>query len=158
MEITLRVNGENHGVDVDPQKPLLWVLREEIGLTGTKYGCGIGLCGACTVLLDGSARASCTLAVGDVGLREITTIEGLDSREGKALKEAWISEKVSQCGYCQPGQLLKATELLVANPQPADGDISTVMTGLCRCGTYQRMRSAIKTASVNLSQTKESRS
>ncbi|MCP4717646.1 MAG: 2Fe-2S iron-sulfur cluster binding domain-containing protein, partial [Deltaproteobacteria bacterium] len=100
MEITLRVNGENHSVDVDPQKPLLWVLREEIGLTGTKYGCGIGLCGACTVLLDGSARASCTFAVGDVGPREITTIEGLDSREGKALKEAWISEKVSQCGYC----------------------------------------------------------
>lgn len=115
-------------VDVDSKKPLLWVLREELDLSGSKYSCGIGVCGACTVVLDGVAYSSCTLPVEAVGNREISTIEGVDNRVGKALKEAWIEEKVSQCGYCQPGQIIKAASLLSLNPAPTDEEIDEYMT------------------------------
>jgi isoquinoline 1-oxidoreductase alpha subunit len=144
------VNRKFYTVDVDRQKPLLWVLREDIGLTGTKYGCGIGLCGSCTVLLDGSATPSCTVEIASVGSSRVITIEGLNNRVGKAVKAAWIEEKVSQCGYCQPGQIMKATCLLSINSDPSDEDIDKNMTNLCRCGTYQRIRSAIKTAAVTI--------
>ncbi len=149
MEFTIRVNGELYTVDVDPEKPLLWVLREDVedmGLSGTKYSCGIGICGACTVLLDGSATPSCTVEISSVGEREVTTIEGLNDALGRAIKDAWIAEEVSQCGYCQPGQIMKAYDLLSNNPEPSDADIDESMTVICRCGTYQRIRAAIKTA------------
>ena len=151
MQYSLKVNGAVYAVDVDSQKPLLWVLREDLNLCGSKYSCGIGLCGACTVLLDGVAFSSCTVAVESVQDREVTTIEGLDSDLGKALKEAWIEEKVSQCGYCQPGQILKAASLLSQNPDPSDEDINEHMTSICRCGTYQRIRAAIKRAALSMS-------
>jgi len=143
MTKMLKVNGRLHRIDVDPKKPLLWVLREDIGLNGTKYSCGIGMCGCCTVLVDGSAIHSCMVTVGDIGDSEIITIEGLNSDVGKAVKEAWIAEQVPQCGYCQPAQIIKATYLLSQNPDPSDVDIDTTMTSLCRCGTYQRIRTAI---------------
>ena len=150
MQYSLNVNGRMYTVDVDPQKPLLWVLREDIDLCGSKYSCGIGICGACTVLLDGEAYSSCTVDVGSVGSREVTTIEGLDSAIGIAVKEAWIEEKVSQCGYCQPGQIMKAASLLSRNPHPSDEDIDEHMTNICRCGTYQRIRAAIKRAALSI--------
>ena len=150
MQYNLRVNGRLYTVDVDSQKPLLWVLREELDLNGSKYSCGIGICGACTVLLDGVAYSSCSLTVDSVGNREITTIEGLDNGIGTSLKEAWIEEKVSQCGYCQPGQILKAASLLSLNPNPTDGEIDEYMTNICRCGTYQRIRAAIKRAALSI--------
>ena len=154
MKFRIKVNGKFHNVDVDSQKPLLWVLREDIGLTGTKYSCGIGLCGSCTVLLDGIAQSSCTLEIESVGNREVTTIEGLNNDVGKAVKDAWIEEKVSQCGYCQPGQIIKATYLLSNNSDPSNDDIDESMTNLCRCGTYQRIRSAIKLAAATINQGK----
>jgi aerobic-type carbon monoxide dehydrogenase small subunit (CoxS/CutS family) len=150
MISTIKVNGKSYSVEVDPQKPLLWVLREDIGLAGTKYGCGIGLCGACTVLVDGTATRSCTVEAESVGNSEIITIEGLNDEAGKAVKEAWIEEKVSQCGYCQPGQIMTAAYLLSTNPDPSDDDIDEHMTNLCRCGTYQRIRSAIKRAAATI--------
>ena len=152
MQFSIQVNSKFYTVDVDPQKPLLWVLREDIGLTGTKYGCGIGICGSCTVLLDGSATPSCTVAIESVGTKRVTTIEGLNNKIGSAVKEAWIEEKVSQCGYCQPGQIMKATYLLSHNADPTDDDIDESMTNLCRCGTYQRIRSAIKRAAATINQ------
>ena len=148
MQTMIKVNGRLHRLDADPQKPLLWVLREEIGLTGTKYSCGIGICGCCTVLVDGSAIHSCMVTVGEVGNSEIITIEGLNSDVGKAVKEAWIAEQVPQCGYCQPGQIMKATYLLTHNPDPSDADIDKTMTTLCRCGTYPRIRAGIKRAAA----------
>ena len=154
MKFRIKVNGKFHNVDVDSQKPLLWVLREDIDITGTKYSCGIGLCGGCTVLLDGVAQSSCTLEIESVGKREVTTIEGLNNKVGKAVKDAWIEEKVSQCGYCQPGQIIKATYLLSNNTDPSDDDIDDSMTNLCRCGTYQRIRSAIKLAAATINQGK----
>ena len=152
MQFRIKVNGKFYNVDVDPQKILLWVLREDIGLTGTKYGCGIGVCGSCTVLLDGSATPSCMVEIESVGTKKVTTIEGLNNKVGKAVKEAWIEEKVSQCGYCQPGQIMKATYLLSNNSEPTDDDIDEHMTNLCRCGTYQRIRSAIKLAAATINQ------
>lgn len=152
MEFTVKVNGNFYTVDVDPQKPLLWVLREDIGLCGTKYGCGIGICGSCTVLLDGIATPSCTVKAESVGDRGVTTIEGLDDDLGNAIKDAWIAEKVSQCGYCQPGQIMKAYYLLSNNPDPSDADIDENITTLCRCGTYQRIRSGIKRAADTIKQ------
>jgi len=154
MKFRIKVNGKFHNVDVDPQKPFLWVLRENIGLTGTKYGCGIGICGSCTVLLDGVATPSCTIEIESVGTKKVTTIEGLNNDVGKAVKDAWIEEKVSQCGYCQPGQIIKATYLLSNNTDPSDDDIDDSMTNLCRCGTYQRIRSAIKLAAATINQGK----
>ncbi len=145
--ITLRVNGQEATVDVSPDMPLLWVLRDTLGLTGTKFGCGIGACGACTVLLDGKATRSCTLRVSQVGDREITTIEGLSPNGDHPLQQAWLDENVSQCGYCQPGQIMTAAALLADTPHPTDEEIDAAMSGnLCRCGTYQRIRRAIHRA------------
>lgn len=143
---TLLVNNTPRTVEANADTPLLWVLRDHLDLTGTKFGCGEGLCGACTVLLDGSATRSCTLTVAEVGGQAITTIEGL-AADGHPLIDAWLAEDVSQCGYCQPGQLLTAAELLARKPQPSDDDITAAMDGnLCRCGTYQRIRQAIHRA------------
>jgi isoquinoline 1-oxidoreductase alpha subunit len=145
--ITLRVNGQEQTVDVNPDTPLLWVLRDALGLTGTKYGCGIGECGACTVHLDGEAVRSCTLPVGQVGGRAITTIEGLSADGDHPLQQAWLAENVPQCGYCQPGQIMAAAALLAKTPNPSDDDIDAAMSrNLCRCGTYQRIRRAIHRA------------
>ncbi len=152
MLFRIKVNRRFYTVDVDPQKPLLWVLREDLGLTGTKYGCGVGICGSCDVLLDGIVTTSCTVEIESVGSKEVITIEGLNNKVEKAVKEAWIEEKVSQCGYCQPGQIMKATYLLSNNADPSDEDIDEHMTNLCRCGTYLRIRSAIKSAAVTINQ------
>ena len=142
--IPIIVNGEEHTVDIDPDTPLLWVLRDTLGLTGTKYSCGIGMCGACTVHLDGEATRSCTMPVSEVAGRNVTTIEGLSPDGSHPLQHAWIAEGVSQCGYCQPGQIMTAAALLAKNPNPSDNDIDAAMSGnLCRCGTYQRIRRAI---------------
>ena len=145
---TLLVNGRKRTVDVAPDTPLLWVLRDQLDLTGTKYGCGAGLCGACTVHVEGSPVRSCSLPVSAVGARRITTIEGLSPRDGvlHAVQKAWIAEDVPQCGYCQSGQLMAAAALLAKNRDPSDADIDAAMTNICRCGTYQRIRTAIKRA------------
>jgi len=144
--ITLKVNGEAHSVDVDPQTPLLWVLRDTIGLTGTKYGCGIAACGACTVHLDGQPTRSCSVAVGDVGNSAITTIEAVDGKAAKAVQTAWQNFDVVQCGYCQSGQIMAAAALLAGNAKPTDADIDAAMTNICRCATYQRIRAAVHEA------------
>ena len=149
----LTVNGQSHNVDVDPNTPLLWVLREQVGLTGTKYGCGIAQCGACTVHVDGVAMRSCSLPVGTVEGKQITTIEGL-AQNGTLHKvqKAWIEHDVPQCGYCQAGQIMAAAALLAANPRPSDADIDAAMSGnLCRCGTYIRIRKAIHAAARQVS-------
>lgn len=143
-EITLTVNGQEHILTVHPDIPLLWVLRDQLGLTGTKFGCGVGRCGAYTVHVDGEARLSCVTKADSVTGSEITTIEGLDSPVGQALQQAWIDLNVPQCGYCQPGQIMAAAALLDRNPTPTDEDIDDAMQdNLCRCGTYQRIRAAI---------------
>jgi isoquinoline 1-oxidoreductase alpha subunit len=149
----LRINGTSHTVDVDPETPLLWVLRDVIGLTGTKYGCGIAQCGACTVHVDGYAMRSCQLAVGDIE-GEITTIEGLGNPAAlHAVQEAWIENQVAQCGYCQSGQIMQAASLLSENPNPTDQDINDAMYGnLCRCGTYPRIRKAVQDAAKKLAE------
>ena len=142
--ITLTVNGEEHTVDVSPDTPLLWVLRDTLGLTGSKYSCGMGLCGTCTVHVDGEAIRSCVTPVSEVASKEITTIEGLSPDGSHPVQQAWIAENVTQCGYCQPGQIMAAAALLAKNPNPTDADIDAAMSGnLCRCGTYQRIRRAI---------------
>jgi len=151
MSTTFWVNGERQTVDIDPAKPLLWVLREQLALTGTKFGCGIAQCGACTVHIDGVAMRSCVTPVSDVDGRRVTTIEGLSSESGELhpLQQAWIDHQVPQCGYCQSGQLMSATALLADNPNPSDADIDTAMSGnICRCGMYGRIREAIKAAGV----------
>lgn len=141
---TLEVNGAARTVDADPATPLLWVLRDDLGLTGTKYGCGEGLCGACTVLLDGEAARACATTIAEAAGRRVTTIEGL-AAAGHPLVAAWIAEDVPQCGYCQPGQLLQAAALLARMPAPTDDEIAAAMSGnLCRCGTYLRIRRAIR--------------
>ena len=144
----LNVNGKVRDVQAEPDTPLLWVIREQIGLTGTKFGCGIAQCGACTVHLDGSAVRSCQLPVGAVGGRAITTIEGVGKTPaGAKIQKAWLDLEVIQCGYCQPGQIMSASALLAANPQPDDAAIDAAMAGnLCRCGTYVRIREGIKHA------------
>ncbi len=145
---TLTVNGTEQTVDVDENTPLLWVLRNDLGLTGTKFGCGLSQCGACTVHLDGAATRSCVTPISDVGDQEITTIEGLADESGPhPLQEAWIEAQAPQCGYCQSGQIMTAAALLEGNPDPTDDDITEAMQGnLCRCGTYNRIRQAIKLA------------
>jgi isoquinoline 1-oxidoreductase subunit alpha len=148
--ITLKVNGEAHNVDVDPQTPLLWVLRDTIGLTGTKYGCGIAACGACTVHLDGQPTRSCSVAVGDVGNSAITTIEAIQGKAATAVQTAWQKLDVVQCGYCQSGQIMAATALLTGNAKPTDADIDAAMTNICRCATYQRIRAAIHEAARSM--------
>jgi isoquinoline 1-oxidoreductase alpha subunit len=146
--ITLKINGEQHSLDVEAEMPLLWAIRNEIGLTGTKYGCGIAQCGACTVLMDGKPVRSCSLPVSGAQGRDITTIEGL-SQGGtlNKVQQAWIAEDVPQCGYCQSGQIMSATALLNHTPNPDDSDIDAAMAGnICRCGTYVRIRRAIRRA------------
>jgi isoquinoline 1-oxidoreductase alpha subunit len=144
----LTINGVSHTVDVPAEMPLLWVLRDVLGMTGTKFGCGIAQCGVCTVHLDGVALRSCQLPVGDVGARKITTIEGVGAiPAGAKIQKAWLELEVIQCGYCQPGQIMSAAALLAANPQPDDAAIDAAMAGnLCRCGTYVRIREGIKHA------------
>ncbi len=144
---TLRVNRETREVGVPRTRPLLWALRENVGLTGTKFGCGIGQCGACTVLVDGRPMRSCQLTVGDAEGAEITTIEGLSADGSHAVQRAWVEEQVPQCGYCQSGQILSAVALLAGNARPTDDDIDTAMSGnICRCGTYGAIRRAIHRA------------
>ncbi|MEE8344456.1 MAG: (2Fe-2S)-binding protein [Woeseiaceae bacterium] len=153
--ITLTINGERHDIDVDPTTPLLWVIREETGLTGTKFGCGIAQCGACTVHLNGSPIRSCMTPVAAVANQEITTIEGIGSNESglHAVQQAWIDEQVPQCGYCQSGQIMSAVALLEQNGSPNDEDIDRAMSGnVCRCGTYPRIRRGIKRAAAMLAE------
>ena len=145
--VSLTVNGKRHDVDVAADMPLLWVIRETIGLTGTKFGCGLSQCGACTVHLDGQPIRSCVTPVSSVGGKNVTTIEGLSPTTSHALQLAWIAEQVPQCGYCQSGQLMSAAALLARKPNPTDADIDAAMSGnICRCGTYQRIRRAIHRA------------
>jgi isoquinoline 1-oxidoreductase subunit alpha len=144
---TLNVNGRRHEVEVEPDTPLLWVLRDTIGLTGTKYGCGIAACGACTVHVDGAATRSCQVAVQDAVGSAITTIEGLSADgRGHPVQRAWLELDVPQCGYCQSGQIMAAAALLAETPSPSDADIAAAMTNLCRCGAYQRIRAGVKRA------------
>jgi isoquinoline 1-oxidoreductase subunit alpha len=145
--IQLLINNSPHEVEVAPDTPLLWVLRDKLNMTGTKYGCGMGLCGACTVHLDGEAVRSCQTAISAVGSKKITTIEGLSADNSHPLQKAWIAEQVPQCGYCQPGQIMSAAALLAKSPKPSDQQIDSAMGGnLCRCGMYQRIRRAIHRA------------
>lgn len=151
--IELTVNGKMRRVDVVPDMPLLWVLRDELGITGPKYGCGIAQCGACTVHIDGQAVRSCQMRIGNLGKRRVTTIEGLGAKSLHAVQRAWIEHQVPQCGYCQTGQIMQAAALLSANPKPSDDDINAAMSGnLCRCGTYERIRTAIHAAATKLSE------
>ncbi len=150
-KLTLTVNGKAHEVDVDPEMPLLWLLREELNMTGTKFGCGIAQCGACTVHIDGVATRSCQTTVEDAVDSEIVTIEGISGAEAKAIQDAWIKHDVPQCGYCQSGQVMSAVALLRETPAPTDEDIDSEMSGnICRCATYVRIRQAIKTAADTL--------
>lgn len=146
-KIAITINRREFSAEADPNTPLLWVLRDTFGLTGTKYGCGMGVCGACTIHLDGKAARACQTPVSAVGRRSVTTIEGLSSDRSHPVQRAWIAEQVPQCGYCQSGQVMAAAALLTANPHPTDGDIDREMAGnICRCGTYQRIRRAIQRA------------
>ena len=141
--VTLTVNGKQQTVDVAADTPLLWVLRDNLGFTGTKFGCGIGECGACTVHIDGVATRSCQLPVSAVGTKKVTTIEGLSADRSHAVQKAWIADDVPQCGYCQSGQIMAVASLLATNAKPTDADIDAAITNICRCGTYQRIRGAI---------------
>jgi isoquinoline 1-oxidoreductase alpha subunit len=142
--LELNVNGRAHRIDVEPEMPLLWALRDHLNLPGTKYGCGVSACGACTVHVDGQAVRSCTLPVADVVGKKIVTIEGLSQTGLHGIQQAWIDHEVPQCGYCQPGMMMSAAALLAANPKPSDAQIDAAMTNLCRCGTYARVRKAIQ--------------
>ena len=148
MAFTIKVNGTAHSVDVDADTPLLWVLRDVLGMCGTKFGCGIALCGACTVHVDGVPMRSCVTPIGSIGDKSITTIEAVGKTpQGKALQQAWLDLEVVQCGYCQSGQIMSAAALLTNKPKPSDADIDAAMSGnICRCGTYQRIRAAIHRA------------
>jgi isoquinoline 1-oxidoreductase alpha subunit len=149
--ITLSINGKVHSVDVEEDTPQLWVLRDTIGLTGTKYGCGIAQCGACTVHIDGTATRSCQVPVGSLAGRKITTVESL-MQNGRLhpVQQAWIDHDVPQCGYCQSGMMMAAVALLAENPKPTDADIDAALTNICRCGSYQRVRAAVHTAANRL--------
>jgi isoquinoline 1-oxidoreductase subunit alpha len=150
MDFNLRVNGSAHRVEIDGDTPLLWVLRDVLGMTGTKFGCGVALCGACTVIIDGTPRRSCITPISGVGNAAVTTIEGIGATSrGRALQRAWLDLTVVQCGYCQSGQLMSAAALLMAAPKPSDSEIDSAMSGnVCRCGTYQRIRAAIHRAAT----------
>ena len=148
---SLQINGQTRAVDVSPDTPLLWVIRDAVGLTGTKFGCGIAQCGACTVFIDGQPTRSCSYPVSDVGDSKVTTIEGLQGREAVAVQKAWVARDVPQCGYCQSGQVMSAVALLQDNKKPSDDDIDTAMSGnICRCATYVRIRAAIHDAARSL--------
>jgi isoquinoline 1-oxidoreductase alpha subunit len=155
MAITLDINGTTHGIDADGDTPLLWVLRDILGMTGTKFGCGIAQCGACTVHQDGQAIRSCITSIDSIGDSKITTIEAIgNTTAGAKIQNAWLDLEVVQCGYCQSGQIMSASALLVANPNPSDNDIDDAMAGnICRCGTYVRIREAIKHAAASSSAT-----
>src|SRR5215468_7118049 len=142
------VNGTRHQIDVEPETPLLWVLREELGLTGTKFGCGIAQCGACTVHVNGEAIRSCSVTVGTVEGKDITTIEGLSSNSTHPVQQAWLAEQVPQCVYCQSGQIMATVAYLKTNPNPSDADIDANLTNICRCGTYERLRRAVHRAAA----------
>jgi isoquinoline 1-oxidoreductase alpha subunit len=150
MSLTIKVNGSTHTVDVDSDTPLLWVLRDVLGMTGTKFGCGMALCGACTVHIDGTPTRSCITSIDSIGSSAITTIEGIGATAaGARIQKAWIDREVPQCGYCQSGQIMSAAALLAGNPRPTDADIDDAMSGnICRCGTYIRIREAIKQAAT----------
>jgi aerobic-type carbon monoxide dehydrogenase small subunit (CoxS/CutS family) len=148
MAYTIKVNGTDHSVDVDGDTPLLWVLRDTLGLTGTKFGCGISACGACTVHLNGSATRSCVKTVDSLDGAAITTIEGLSEDRNHKVQQAWIAEDVPQCGYCQSGMIMAAAALLANTPKPTDADIDASMSNICRCGTYNRIRNAIHRAAA----------
>ena len=154
MAFMLKINGANRSVDVDGDTPLLWVLRDVLGMTGTKFGCGMALCGACTVHIDGTATRSCITPVDSVGKSAITTIEAVDKTSaGAKIQRAWLDLEVVQCGYCQSGQIMSASALLTSNPRPTDSDIDNAMSGnICRCGTYVRIREAIKQAAQSKGQ------
>jgi isoquinoline 1-oxidoreductase alpha subunit len=144
--IAITVNGQPHTLDVDPEMPLLWVIREVIGLTGTKYGCGIAQCGACSVHIDGSLTRSCSVQIGNIAGAKVTTIEGISPDSSHPVQKAWLAHQVPQCGYCQSGQIMAAVALLNDTPKPTDADIDAAMSNICRCGTYQRIRAAIHSA------------
>ena len=148
MAFTIKVNGTSHSVDVDGDTPLLWVLRDVLGMTGTKFGCGMALCGACTVHIDGTATRSCITSIDSIGDSQVTTIEAIGTTPaGAKIQKAWLEHEVAQCGYCQSGQIMSASALLATNPHPSDTDIDDAMSGnICRCGTYVRIRAAIKLA------------
>ena len=148
MAFTIKVNGKTESVDVDADTPLLWVLRDVLGMTGTKFGCGMALCGACTVHIDGAATRSCITSIDSIGVSEITTIEAVGATQaGAKIQKAWVDQEVPQCGYCQSGQIMSASALLASNPHPTDSEIDDAMSGnICRCGTYMRIRDAIKQA------------
>jgi len=148
MAFKLKINGTDHSVDVDGDTPLLWVLRDVLGMTGTKFGCGMALCGACTVHIDGAPTRSCITSVDSIGVAAVTTIEAIGAMQiGARIQKAWIEREVPQCGYCQSGQIMSATALLAGNKHPTDADIDDAMSGnICRCGTYGRIRQAIKDA------------
>ena len=150
MSFTINVNGSTHSVDIDGDTPLLWVLRDVLGMTGTKFGCGMALCGACTVHVDGNPIRSCITSIDSIGGSSITTIEGIHATAaGARIQKAWIDREVPQCGYCQSGQIMSASALLASNPRPSDADIDDAMSGnTCRCGTYIRIRQAIKQAAA----------
>ena len=151
--ITLKLNNKSHTIDADPKMPLLWAIRDLVGLTGTKYGCGIAQCGACTVHLEGKPVRSCSIPVSVAANKNVTTIEGLSSDNSDVVQRAWILEQVPQCGYCQSGQIMAASALLKSKPNPSDKDIDTAMQGhICRCGTYPRIRKAIKKAAQLMAQ------
>jgi|SRR5882672_6819124 len=158
MAYRLKVNGSARSVDVDGDTPLLWVLRDVLGMTGTKFGCGLGLCGACTVHVDGTPTRSCITSVENVDGKSVTTIEAIgETPAGREIQQAWLAREVPQCGYCQSGQIMSATALLAVNPKPSDADIDYAMTGnICRCGTYARIREGIKHASQSLAKRKQS--
>ncbi|MBL8644729.1 MAG: (2Fe-2S)-binding protein [Rhodospirillaceae bacterium] len=150
MAFNITVNGEKKTVDVDPETPLLWVLRDTLGLTGTKFGCGIAACGACTVHVEGVAERSCSIPIQYAADKNITTIEGLSKDRSHPVQKAWIAEDVPQCGYCQPGMIMATSAMLKDIPNPTDDDINTYITNICRCGTYNRIRKAIKRAAADM--------
>ena len=154
MAFAVRINGSVHRVEVDGDTPLLWVLRDVLAMTGTKFGCGVALCGACTVIIDGAPRRSCVTPISSVGTGAVTTIEGIGATpQGRALQRSWLDLNVVQCGYCQSGQVMSAAALLMATPKPSDSEIDAAMSGnVCRCGTYQRIRAAIHHAATSVSE------
>jgi isoquinoline 1-oxidoreductase alpha subunit len=148
--VNIRINGVPHQLDVEDETPLLWVIREEIGLTGTKFGCGIAACGACTVHINGEAVRSCSVPVGTIADAEVTTIEGLSPDSSHPVQKAWLAEEVPQCGYCQSGQIMAVTAFLKSNSKPTDADIDANLTNICRCGTYERLRRAVHRAAASM--------